>query len=235
MFGPIFYIAILMGLCCGSIINLINTVVTKRPVYTGKLYINPLAIALGIQGLTGAVGLLRRPPSVPDVFTPATREAIRSRQRVQETLQEQSNILNSNLRAVGATGSGGSAQRERLARAAGSTLSNIDASLADIVTNAANQQRSLEFQNASQRFNSSQQALSNIGDAATSVLTLSNLQGSVPNELDLDTSTPGLNFSPSGPTPTTGVNPLDINLQSRSVPSLSPRVDPITGKIVFGG
>jgi len=229
----IFYIAILVWAAA----NLLASFTDKgRKAMLSQLYLNPLIVAGAIQGATGLVGLLRRPPKPPDVFTPALRQATRARNRVFETLGEQSENLEAQPRARGATGSGGSADREALIRASSSTVADIDASLADLITQAGNQQRQLEFQDRSQRFASSQQALASLGNAATSIFTLSQLQGSGATGDFQANPTPQLSFVPSGPTPATELNPLEVGIRGgRSLPSLAPTVDPNTGRIVFGG
>lgn len=195
--------------------------------------INPLLLAAIPQVSGGLINAFIKPPELPDLFTPAVQEAARARGRVQELLSNQNNTLESALAATGATGSAGAGQREALIRASTGAVSDIDAKLADIITNAGNQQRRAEFENALMRYNSRQQAVSQLANVGTSLVALNSLQnggvGNVPTT--------------SGPTPTE-LSLLNTAAQgARTLPEdfqfdttgLTPRVDPSTGRITFGG
>lgn len=208
-----------------------------KPVIYSALYINPLLVALGIQAGGGIINALQRPPETPDLFTPQLREAQRARSRVQELLERQGGNLDANLSAAGVTGSGGAGQRESLIRASTGAIADIDAQLADLVTQAGNNQRNLEFQQASSRFNNRQQAVSQLADAGTSLFSLSQLQGDpLPEQVAADSVV-------------RSVDPLaqqvaQLNVDAdgaRTLPEgfsmnpLVPMVDPMTGRISFGG
>lgn len=190
-----------------------------------QINVNPLLVAAGIQAVTGIASSLKKRPDVPDVFSPAVRESIRSRDRITELLERQSGNLDAQLAARGATGSGGAANREALIRSASSSVSDIDAQLADVITNAGNRQRELEFRDQTARFNNRQQAISQIGNAATTAFTLSQLQagGGVDSLGEvLPTGQPVINqVQPTIP-------------QGFDITAISPSVNPLTRSISFG-
>lgn len=214
------------------------------PILFSRLSINPLLLAAGIQTGAGIVNLLQKRPDPPDVFSPAVRESLRSRARVEDTLSRQGDVLGSQLAAAGATGSGGAGQREALIRASSGVIADIDASLADLITNAGNQQRQLQFQDELSRFNATQNAVSQIANAGTSILSLNQLANN--QQAQQGVSVPGPNPAVQ---PTPALDPLasqvaELNqsaLAARTLPAgfdpnpLTPKVDPLTGRITFGG
>jgi hypothetical protein len=194
--------------------------------------INPLLVAAGIQAGAGLASRFLGPrPSPPDIFTPAVREAERSRSRILELLEQQSGDLESVLAARGATGSGGAGDREALIRAASGAVSDIDASLADIITDAGNRQRELEFQDRLSRFQSRQQGLAQLANVGSSLFSLSQLTNAPTQTIEAS----------AGPSPQQ-IDLLNIAAQSsRTLPenfeieALTPRVNPLTGLVDFGG
>ncbi len=218
----------------GTLLNIVIALFLKGSTrYNGIFGINPLLIAGGFQLAGGLASLLRKPPKAPDFFSPAVNEALRSRGRVQELLERQGGILEANLAARGVSGSGGAGDREALIRAATSGVADIDATLADLITNAGNRQRQAEFDIAQQRFANRQQAISQLANAGTSIATLSATTGT-----PLFSSGNPIAVGPSAQAVT------DVNVQSqlaRTLPEgffspqeLRPSVDPLTRIINFG-
>lgn len=203
----------------------------------GVLSINPLLLAAGIQVGAGVINAVQKRPDPPDLFTPAVRQATRARGRVAELLERQGSTLDASLAASGVTGSGGAGQREALIRASTGAIADIDASVADLVTEAGNRQRQVEFNDALQRFQGRQQGVSDLANAGTSILALSQLgegQG-----VAIPGPSPGV---PAAPDPIAN-QVVQLNQDAaaaRTLPEgfdmnpLRPKVDPMTGRISFG-
>lgn len=220
--------------------GIIVRLITGKPIQHAELYINPLLAAALIQGGAGLVNAIQDRPEVPDVFSPALREAGRSRARILELLQRQGANLDSSLAAVGATGSGGAGQREALIRSSTGAVADIDASVADLLTQAGNQQRQLQFNDALQTFQSRQNAVAELANAGTGIVALQQLgqtQGSA-----IPGPSPGVATTPQIDPLAADVAQLNTDaMAARTLPEgflvnpLIPKVNPSTGRISFGG
>lgn len=195
------------------------------------LGVNPLLVAAAIQGGAGLVSSLLRRPDVPDAYTPALAEARRGRARIQELLDNRLQNLEATQAARGVTGSGGAGEREAIMRAAGSTVADIDASLADMITEAGNRQRMLEFQDAQAQYNARQQGISQLANAAGSAYSLNQLLNAQTTSDPMGASAPPIASPPPVPSQSSGPN------DGKSlffVDPLVPTVNPLTGAVTFG-
>jgi len=128
-------------------------------------------VPLGVE-LAGAAAsrLFADRPETPNIVRPATEEVENQQRELRENLAANTDELEADLAARGVTGSGGSTQRQDIFESAASAGAELNARAADIISDAVQRQRMLEFRNQRQEARNRAQGITSLASGISSGL-----------------------------------------------------------------
>lgn len=130
-------------------------------------FLLPAAISVGSSLLSGA---LTDQPEVPDLVGETRGQISEARRNMREGLEQRSDRLDAALAARGVTGSGGVSARQGLFRANNSAMADLESRAADILSEAINREKLMQFQQDRQTGANRARAIAGMGQGLSDAI-----------------------------------------------------------------